>query len=398
MLNDQRFDAPVIHVVSESPRLEMLQTRLRQAGLRPVPVRGSYLPPDSAPALIDGLTRRDALEGLENRLVVTIGGDAAPGIKSDIHLIDVAQIESLPARLAIRQRETQRQREIQLRAKTAEKFGSAATAPVSVGRARVLWLGQDAPFLNAIKSSLADAQVTLVAAISRLTAEDYLTSGGFQTLVLCPASLDDEAAKLLSSVKTLALATMPRIVLLLRPQLAGQLTSDEMAKADQIIDLTADIESLTHHLHAVSHDALVERGTQQSASSLIEDHATGLVSREYLESHLEAQMEQADRFAMPLSVVAFTIPQSADIRIVAHAVKSLLRDTDLAARLDSTHICITLPETNYRGAVVLARRVETAVGASLTWRAIERRQFHTLKTLLGGLPAKSPFTRQRTAS
>ena len=150
MLNDQRFDAPVIHVVSESPRLEMLQTRLRQAGLRPVPVRGSYLPPDSAPALIDNLTRRGDLEGMENRLVVTIGKQSAASPRSDIHLADVAQIESLPARLAIRQRETQRQREILLRARTAEKLGSAMAAPVPVGRARVLWLGQDAPFLNAI--------------------------------------------------------------------------------------------------------------------------------------------------------------------------------------------------------------------------------------------------------
>ena len=57
MYNEQSFDAPVIHVVSESPRLEMLQARLRQAGIRPVPVRGSYLPPDSAPAFIDLLTR-----------------------------------------------------------------------------------------------------------------------------------------------------------------------------------------------------------------------------------------------------------------------------------------------------------------------------------------------------
>lgn len=98
MLNDQRFDAPVIHVVSESPRLEMLQTRLRQAGLRPVPVRGSYLPPDSAPALIDNLTHRDEFDGLDNRLIVTIGKQGMSTIHSDIHLVDVAQIESLPAR------------------------------------------------------------------------------------------------------------------------------------------------------------------------------------------------------------------------------------------------------------------------------------------------------------
>lgn len=397
MLNDQRFDAPVIHVVSESPRLEMLQTRLRQAGMRPVPVRGSYLPPDSAPALIDNLTQRSEFEGLDNRLIVTIGKQGLSTVHSDIHLADVAQIESLPARLAIRQRETQRQREIQLRARTAEKFGTTI-APTPVDRPRVLWLGQDAPFMNAIKSSLAEAQVTLVAAISRLTAEDYLASGQFQTLVLCPASADDEAAKLLTRVKSMQIVTIPRVVLLLRPELTSQISREDMSNADQILDLTADLEHIANNLHAVSHDALVERDAHKLPAGMIEDHATGLVSREYLESHLEAQMEQADHLATPLSVVAFTLAPTVDIRSIALTIKSMLRDTDLAARLDSTHICITLPETSYRGAVVLSRRIEEAVGRTLTWRAIERRQFHTLKTLLGGLTAKSPFTRQRTAS
>ncbi|MEM9842774.1 MAG: hypothetical protein AAF767_08995, partial [Pseudomonadota bacterium] len=69
MIADQNFDAPVIHVVSESPRLEMLQTRLRQAGIRPVPVRGSYLPPDSAPALIDLVTRDFEVSANDQRLV-----------------------------------------------------------------------------------------------------------------------------------------------------------------------------------------------------------------------------------------------------------------------------------------------------------------------------------------
>lgn len=398
MLNDQRFDAPVIHVVSESPRLEMLQTRLRQAGLRPVPVRGSYLPPDSAPALIDNLTRRSTLEGLDNRLVVTIGKQGLSTLHSDIHLSDVGQIESLPARLAIRQRESQRQREIQLRARTAEKFGSPASTAAPIGKARILWLGQDAPFLNAIKSSLADAQVTLVAAISRLTAEDYLTSGQFQTLVLCPTHPNDEAAKLLTRVKSIHIVTPPRVVLLLRPELSGQISAEDMSNADQILDLTTDLEFIAHNLHAVSHEALVERDTHTAPRGMIEDQATGLVSREYLESHLEAQMEQADRLATPLSVVAFNLSPQHDIRTVSATIKSLLRDTDLAARLDSTHICITLPETAYRGAVVLARRIEEVLGDNLSWRVIERRRFHTLKTLLGGLTAKSPFTRQRSAS
>lgn len=397
MHSDQRFDAPVIHVVSESPRLEMLQARLRQAGLRPVPVRGSYLPPDSAPALIDNLTRNIDLEGLDQRLIVSIGKQSEPTRPSDIHLADVSQLETLPARLAIRQREHQRQREIQLRAKTFKKFGAPAAAMPTIGRPRVLWLGQDAPFLNAIKSNLDEAQINLVAAISRLTAEDYLAGGTFQTLVLCPSSADDEAAKLLTNVTELPLSGTTRVVLLLRPELAGQISGATLANADRILDLTSNTEALANALHAISYEALAEQGTHQMPITVIEDQATGLVSREYLESHLEAQMEQADVLATALSVVAFSLAASDDIRAIATTIKSLLRDTDLAARLDANHICITLPETSYRGAVILARRIEEAIGRTMTWRAIERRQFHTLKTLIGGLTAKSLLTKKRSA-
>ena len=260
-----------------------------------------------------------------------------------------------------------------------------------------MWLGQDAPFLNAIKSSLAEAQVSLVAAISRLTAEDYLSSGSFQTLVLCPTSTQDEAAKLLAKVRSLPVATLPRVVLLLRPDMSGQLSGSEMANADQILDLTADIEQLAHSLHAVSHEALVERDAHQVPLGMLEDPASGLVSRDYLESHLQAQMEQADRLATPLSVIAFTLASEDQLSAMARVINPLLRDTDLSARLDATHICILLPDTNYRGAVVLARRIEESLGRVIAWRAIERRQFHTLKTLLGGLTAKSPFKRRQSA-
>ncbi|MEO0608721.1 MAG: hypothetical protein AAFY82_10870, partial [Pseudomonadota bacterium] len=307
MLNEQRFDAPVIHVVSESPRLEMLQTRLRQAGLRPVPVRGTYLPPDGAPAIIDVLTQRSAFDGLTNRVIVTIGKSARSPVETDIHLADVSQIESLPARLAIWQRETQRQREIQLRAQTSEKMGSPKPAATAPGRARLLWLGQNAPFLNAIKSSLNDSQVTLVAAISRLTAEDYLTSGSFQTLVLCPAAPDDEATKLLSSVKSLMIPAMPRVVLLLKPDLAKQIERSALSQADQIIDLTGQLEGLAEALQAIATDSVSAAQVSHAAQGGVEDRATGLVSREYIKSHVQAQMRQANEFMTPLSVVAFTL-------------------------------------------------------------------------------------------
>ena len=134
MLNEQSFDAPVIHVVSESPRLEMLQSRLRQAGIRPVPARGSYLPPDSAPVFIDLLTRPLDIAHDDLRMVITLGREASADDRSNIHLTDIAQIASLPARISIRQREQQRRREIKLRARTLSYFDAEKLPRQSVQR------------------------------------------------------------------------------------------------------------------------------------------------------------------------------------------------------------------------------------------------------------------------
>lgn len=397
MYSEQSFDAPVIYVVSESPRLEMLQTRLRQAGIRPVPVRGKYLPPDSAPAFIDLATRDFELQPDDTRLFVTIGKPSEAPSPGEIHLTDVAQIATLPARLAIRQRETQRLNEIRLRAKTSEKFGSSAVIDKPVSTSRILWLGHDAPFLNAIKTSLADQKVSLVAAISRLTAEDYLINGGFETVILCPASATDEAAKLLSTIKTLDVARPPQTVLLLRPELSAMLAGNDVAQADQIIDLNTDLDLLVSRLHAACIEPDTTREPTYGLSATAQDHSTGLVSREYLESHVEAQMAQADRHAAPLSLISVDIRAEEDVRSVARVIRTLLRETDLAARLDRDHICVTLPNTQYRGAVILARRIEDALQRSVTWRIIERRQFHTLKTLLGGLTARSHLSARKRA-
>ncbi len=397
MFTDQSFDAPVIHVVSESPRLEMLQARLKQAGIRPVPVRGSYLPPDSAPAFIDLLTREFDVPPADTRLFVTIGKEDQAPDGSEIHLTDIAQIATLLARLSIRQREKDRLREIQLRARTAKKFGPSAKVTPPAKAARLLWLGHDAPFLNAIKATLASQDVNMVAAISRLTAEDYLYNGGFQTLVLCPSSPDDEAARLLASVKTLQITQAPQVALLLRPDLADKLSKDHVAHADHIIDLKDDLDGVATRLLSIGTDADLPVATSYGLSASAQDPSTGLVSRDYLESHVEAQMAQADRLAAPLSVIAFDISRVTDHKGLANLVQSHLRDTDLAARLDQKHICLTLPNTQYRDAVILARRIEESIDGSVSWRVIERRQFHTLKTLLGGLTAKSALSPRKTA-
>jgi PleD family two-component response regulator len=257
-------------------------------------------------------------------------------------------------------------------------------------------LGHDAPFLNAIKTNLSEHNISLVAAISRLTAEDYLVSGAFQTIVLCPTSADDEAAKLLSAIDQLEISKPPKVVLLLRPDLASSLGT-AATHADQIVDLTIDLDFVATRLRTVCAEVHADPEPVYGLSSMAQDPTTGLVSREYLESHVEAQMAQADRLACSLSLIAFEVTNEMNLKETAQVIKSLLRDTDLAARLDNSHICVTLPDTQYRGAIVLARRIEQALDRPVNWRVIERRRFHTLKSLLGGLTAKTSLSARKSA-
>lgn len=398
MLNDQSFDAPVIYIVSESPRLEMLQARLRQSGTRPVPVRGNYLPPDSAPALIDLSTREIPIEPGDTRLIVTLGRADQSLAHSDIHLTDVSELSTLAARISIRQREKQRRREIDLRSQTLAEFGVERANSSAQADARLLWLGHDAPFLNVLRKSLKESDINFVAAISCLTAEDYLESGRFRVVALCPSQPDDEACKLLATVKQLPLAQPPKVLLLLRREVSVRLNDDLIGKADQIIDVGADLESVAERLRiaCIDHTETASSG-RASLSTLARDATSGLASRAYLDTHLQAQMDQADQSATPLSVISIDLKSEDDVRAVAHKINALLRDTDLAARLDMNHICVTLPDTPYRGAIVLARRIEQSMERTVAWRVIEKRQFHTLTSLLGGLTARSSSSLERRA-
>jgi PleD family two-component response regulator len=397
MFNDQSFDAPIIHVVSESPRLEMLQARLRQNGIRPVPVRGKYLPPDTAPALIDLSTRQMDIDPGDQRLIVTVGREEQAPSHSDIHLTDVSELNTLAARISIREREKQRRREIDLRSQTLAEFGIERPRNRTPGKMRLLWLGHDAPFLNVIKTNLNENGINLVAAISCLTAEDYLESGRFKALALCPSHPGDEACKLLERVKQIPLAHPPKTLLLLRREVSVQLDKELIEKADQIIDVASDLEAVAARIRSAFSELNMPIQTASGFNSVARDATSGLVSRAYLETHLQAQMAQSDQMATPLSVISIDLKGDDDVRAVAQKINALLRDTDLAARLDMNHICVTLPDTPYRGAVVLARRIEDSMARSVAWRVIEKRQFHTLTSLLGGLTARSGFSSERRA-
>ena len=386
-LTDRRFDDPVIEVVSVSPRLEMLMGRLRQAGMRPVPVSGSALSESSEPILLDRAAFPNARLPQADRLKITLG-PADTNTKGDIHLSDINLLHTLPARMAIHKREQERQREATRRTRTAERLGLATSHKQETAPPRLLWLGQNAAFLNPLKAALKSEGVDLVAALSRLTAEDYLAKGGFDAVILYPSTPGDEASQLLARYVKADRAPSTKLVLLTSSETSAAIDRNSIRNVDQIIDLVDAPEKLSAELitYARKFSKTTPRKTRLSAG--LTEQVGGLATRAFLEAHLETQMEDAETRGERLCLIALSATSPATLRDLSKIIQPMLRETDLAARLDTDHICISMPATTYRGAVALARRIEANTDSDITWRVVERRRFHTLKTLLGGLTAK----------
>ncbi len=397
---DHSFDNPTIEVLSTSPRLEMLQVRLRQVGMRPVRAATTPGPGHCEPLLLDIATigtgidltalAREWAAHASARLLIVLG-EVPVALKAlpVLRLRDVDQISTLTARIAIRQRETRRQRENTLRMRTARQMGVEPATPLNQPAPRILYLGEGSPRFAPLRSALRRKQIETVAALSRITALDYLSTGRFDAVVLHPQHGEDEATKFLARFNPADGRANLKLLLIEEPDFIKDLPGKHAAKATALLSAAVTPEALAADIADQLTQPANALAPSTRLSSPVHDGATKLFSRAFLEAHLEAQFAESNGIAESISLIALTISRDgAETKRITDIVARHMRDTDMAANLDARHICITLPATPYRGAVSLARRIEAAAGTDLQWRAIERRQFHTVKTLLSALTAK----------
>ena len=396
VLQNHGFDSPQIEVISESPRLEMLQNRIRQSGMRPVRAALPLDPELADPVLLDtAIATPEQIAGFARewdtlnakRLLIILGQlpDQIFGANL-LHLRDVDQLPTLPARIAIRQRELRRQREFELRAETADRMGMEPQDVSVASNLRALYLGEGSPSFLPLKAALKDKAIETVAALSRFTASDHLASGQFSAVILHPQSLEDEATQFLARFDANDHAHHLKLFLIEEASLSSTLPPQYAEKVTALLDgatpAEAIVEAMMDHLNQA--DSL-----SGPMAAPAKPKAMELFSRPFLETHLTTQFEEADTTGAPFCLVSVRVRKgSQSIQQLSPVIAALLRDTDMAAHLDDDHICLTLPATPYRGAIQLARRIETALGEQVEWRAIERRQFHTVETLLNALVAK----------
>lgn len=400
------FEAPPIDVLSTSPRLEMLQIRLRQAGLRPVRATIPLDPESHAPLLLDMVTAdddktiaqfaRDWAALGSTRLLVVLGEmPTALAALPVLHLRDIDLIRSLPARLAIRQRERHRREEANLRTQTLKRLGNPPAANRAPATLRMLYLGAGSPEFAALKFALNESGIEIVAALTRHTATDYLSSGQFDGVILRPASSSDEASKLLAHFKPEMTHRATKLFLIESGDYRAEIPPALSEKLADIFEADTPHDVLATRL--LDH---IKRPEQPTGSAAIParafDKTTQLYARSFLEAHLETLFTAYDQTGSPLSMVTFRLAATTPPTL-AELILSHLRDNDLAAKLDAQHISVALTATPYRGAVSFARRIAAEFGHNVEWRAVERRQFHTVRTFISATTAKRTLGIQRTA-
>tara|TARA_R110002126_G_scaffold16527_15_gene66015 strand:+ start:4269 stop:5237 length:969 start_codon:yes stop_codon:yes gene_type:complete len=100
------------------------------------------------------------------------------------------------------------------------------------------------------------------------------------------------------------------------------------------------------------------------------DGLTGVLNRNYWQQQLEVEVQRAERYQHPLSLLFFDLDkfkrlndeyghQAGDLVLieVAKLIGSLLRETDLFGRYGGEEFAIILPDTPLDGAIEVARRI-----------------------------------------
>jgi diguanylate cyclase (GGDEF)-like protein len=107
------------------------------------------------------------------------------------------------------------------------------------------------------------------------------------------------------------------------------------------------------------------------------DGLTGLLNRRTFNAQLTARLREAQRYRRPLSLLLLDVDHfkkvndtyghpagDAVLRGVAQLAQQQARETDLVARYGGEEMALVLPETDARGALVIAERIRATVAAA----------------------------------
>ena len=150
---------------------------------------------------------------------------------------------------------------------------------------------------------------------------------------------------------------------------------------------------ITHPCHDVELKAKiktwlrVKRRLEQLKAEALIDELTGIYNRRFMESHVVAQLGEAQRYHHPFSFMILDIDHFKQVndtlghpfgdlvlREGAMLIRELMRKEDILARYGGEEFAIILPHTDRKGAAVLGERVRAAVAEKEFEQGEKKRQ------------------------
>lgn len=418
---------PPIDVVATSPRLEMIVARLRASGMRPSVSNADIIEPSAVPLLIDfdsmppsvfsQLIRLKAA-GVP-RVIITMGEGSCP-IPPLFNVRGEFELAALPNRLASHNRRVLRDEEVRLRGLSAEDLGETLPSPINGPKPEILYLGDGSAFFLALQVALKAKDINLTAALSYATACDNLEKLKFSAVLIDLSSSSDQGVRLLERAnKDSRIAGLPVYVCVRDEDSLSQQARAAIANATEVVTPGATPNDTAERITLLAHSRASARPIEPQArlASAMCDLATGLFSRKFFDVHLPRQMHSTDLREAPLTLLTLRLRSKDDdhsargaLPGLADIIKPIIRETDCAARLDSTTIAISMPDATYASAVRVAEKIIDALGGEelgmvgsplpfggqLGWRAVERRQYHDAAKLINSA-TNGPFSRIRAA-
>ena len=426
-MTDLSYMDPPIDVVAASPRLEMIVARLRASGMRPNYANATMIHPSPVPLLIDfesmppstlsQLIRLDAAE--VPRKVITLGRGNCP-VKPLFNIERDDELSALPSRLSGHNRRVLRDEEVRLRALSAEDLGETIPSPIEGPAPDILYLGDGSAFFLALQSAIKATEINLTAALSYPTACDYLEKNRFSAVLIDLSETSDNGVRLLERAnQDTRIAGLPVYACVRDSETLSPRARASLANATEILSPAATPKDTAERIITLAHSRASARPVEPKSklASAMSDLSTGLFSKRFLEVHLPRQMQATDIREAPLTLLTLRLRSNDDdhsargaLPDFASTLKPLLRETDCAARLDSTTIAVSMPDAPYAGAVRMAERIIAALGderlgmvgsplpfgGTLGWRAVERRSYHDAEKLISSA-TNGPFSRIRAA-
>lgn len=422
-MTDPDFLNPPIEVIATSPRLDMIKSRLKSAGLRPYESRNDLGNQD--PMLID----TESMNGTQihqikrqmarnpDRITILLASPEAAIMQDAIILSSEAELSSIPARLEVARRKQDRLKEVRLRAKTAEDIVGQQIRCHDDKPANILFLGDGSSRFLALSAAMKSLDVSVTAALTALTARDYLAQHDFSCVLV---DVDEGTASALAFLNEITddhfLSRVPVFSLVRTGTARSPEQHATLANATEIINSDLPIMEVadTVSMLAEYHKAATPLTPGLTNDPRVHDRITGLFTGEFLSHHLQNQIDSAQGELLPLSLLTLQLASPNDgntaarkaLPELAKYVLADLRQTDCAGRINWSTIGISLRNTAYGGGVRLAKRLveklggteltalktELGYGGSLSWRVIEKRSYHSANDLIH-TGTKGPQTR-----